>query len=63
MGDLYKWSVPFQLTVGFVDLGKSLKVHQLDQQEALSSLCFFVIESLLYNQSSPSFVKAFSSLW
>lgn len=62
MGDLCKWTVPFQLTVGFVDLGNSLKVQQLDQKEALSSHCFFVIESLLNNQSSISFVKAFSSL-
>lgn len=36
MGDLFKWTVPFQLIVGFVDLGNSLKVHQLDQKDPLT---------------------------
>lgn len=61
--NICKWTVPFQLAVGYVDLGRSLKINQLDQQEALSSSYCFVIESWLYNQWSLSFIKAFSSLW
>lgn len=40
-----------------MDLGKSLKLHHLDQQDALSFS--FVVESWLYNQSSLSLCNHF----